>query len=168
MQNTLYIEIMGSMSKKGFSLDELVIRVKELFETKAMAKIVGLLLTLADEYLCWNLVRGNKGWRPAACCNEVSYEHKDKQDRRFRTSVGLVEIRWWRLKCVKCGRWVMESDCDELVVDGKAVGIVVADGTGYKRRPDAQKDNRGALKVVLGVGSDGTVTPGDALSLIHI
>lgn len=215
MQNTLYIEIMGSMSEKGFSLDELVIRVKELFETKAMAKVVGLLLSLADEYLCWNLVRGNKGWRPAACCGEVSYAHKDKQDRRFSTSVGTVEMRWWRLKCTKCGkavtplreflglepfqsksaemekmvaevvseqsyrrtsrhldligeipvpkstahRWVMESDCDALAVDGKAVGIVVADGTGYKRRPDGEKNNRGELKVVLGVSSDGTVTP---------
>jgi hypothetical protein len=215
VQNTLYIEIIGSMSEKGFSLDELVIRVKELFETKAMAKVVGLLLSLADEYLCWNIVRGKKGWSPEACCPLAEYEHKDRLDRRFRTSVGLVEIRWWRLRCKKCGktviplreflgiehfqsksaemekmvaevvseqsyrrtsrhldligeipvpkstahRWVMESDCDELAVDGKAIGIVVADGTGYKRRPDGEKNNRGELKVVLGVGSDGTVTP---------
>jgi hypothetical protein len=206
---------MGSTSEKGFSLDELVIRVKELFETKAMAKVVGLLLTLVDEFICWNLVRGHKGWKPDACCREVSYEHKDKLERRFRTSVGTVEIRWWRLKCRKCGktivplreflglelfasksaemekmvaevvseqsyrrtsrhldligeipvpkstahRWVMESDCDELRVDGKAIGIVVADGTGYKRRPDAEKNNRGELKLVLGVEASGTVVP---------
>jgi hypothetical protein len=56
VQNTLYVEVMGSMSENGFSLDELVIRVKELFETKAMAKVVGLLLTLVDEYICWNLL----------------------------------------------------------------------------------------------------------------
>lgn len=56
-------------------------------------------------------------------------------------------------------RWIMESDCDELQVDGKAVGIVVADSTGYKRRPDRKKNNRGELKVVLGVDSAGTVLP---------
>jgi hypothetical protein len=215
VQNTLYIEIMGSMSENGFSLDELVIRVKKLFETKAMAKVVGLLLSLVDEYLCFNLVRCRKGWKPAACCAHAAYEHKDRQDRRFRTSIGTVEIRWWRLRCRKCGRtvtplreflgleqfqsksaemekmvaevvseqsyrrtsshldligeipvpkstahrWVMESDCDELAVDGKAVCIVAADGTGYKRRPGAGKDNRGELNVVLGVGPDGMVTP---------
>lgn len=220
MQNTLYIELLGSTSENGFSLDELVIRVKELFETKAMAKVVGLLLTLVDEYLCWNLVHGRKGWRPESCCGEASYAFKDKLNRRFRTSVGVVEIRWWRLRCPECGRtivplkeflgvahyvsksaemekmvaevvseqsyrrtsrhldligeipvpkstahrWVMQSECDELSVDGKAVGIVVADGTGYKRRPDAEKNNRGELKVVLGVGSDGTVTPVGAWS----
>ncbi len=220
MQNTLYIEMLGSMSEKGFSLDELVVRVKELFETKAMAKVVGLLLTIVDEYISWNLVRGCKGWKPKPCCQESTYEHKDKQKRRFRTSAGVVKIRWWRLKCVKCGktvvplrdflglerfqsksaelekmltevigeqsyrrtsrhldligeipvpkstahRWVMQSDCDELKVDGKAAGIVVADGTGYKRRPDLQKNNRGELKVVLGVDSCGTVTPVGAWS----
>ena len=215
MQNTLYVEVMGSMSENGFSLDELVIRVKELFETKAMAKVVGLLLTLVDEYICWNLVHRRKGWKPEACCKEVLYEHKDKLDRRFRTSIGTVEIRWRRLKCHKCGkttvplreflgvglfesksaemekivaevvseqsyrrtsrhldligeivvpkstshRWVMESGCDALKVDGEAIGVVVADGTGYKRRPDEGKNNRGDLKVVLGVDSSGTVVP---------
>lgn len=220
MQNTLYIELMGSTSEKGFSLDELVIKVKELFETKAMAKVVGLLLTLVDEHLCWRVVHEKKGWRPDPCCGKVSYAFKDKLDRRFRTSVGTVKIRWWRLKCCGCGRtvtplreflglkpfasksaemekmvtevvseqsyrrtsrhldligeipvpkstahrWVMQSECDELEVDGKAVAIVVADGTGYKRRPDVKKNNRGELKVVLGVGGDGTVLPVGAWS----
>jgi hypothetical protein len=203
------------MSEKGFSLDELVIKVKELFETKAMAKVVGLFLSLSDEYLSWNLVRGWKGWKPEPCCDSPRYEHKDKRARRIRTSIGEVRISWWRLECKNCAgtvspmrefleldryqsktaelermvaevvseqsyrrtsrhldligeipvpkstahRWVMESDCDELRVDGKAVGIVVADGTGYKRRPDRVKNNRGELKVVLGVDSTGTVLP---------
>lgn len=215
MQNTLYIEIMGSMSEKGFSLDELVMKVKHLFETKAMAKVVELFLTLMDEHLSWKLVKGGGGWKPDPCCSDPRHEHKDKRERRFRTSVGMVKIRWWRLKCAGCGktvtpllefldleryqsktaelermvaevvseqsyrrtsrhlgligeipvpkstahRWVMESDCDALRVDGKAVSIVVADGTGYKRRPDSGKSNRGELRVVLGVDSAGTVVP---------
>jgi hypothetical protein len=215
VHNTLYVEVMGSTSESGFSLDEMVTRVKVLFETKAMAKVVGLLLTLVDDHLCWNLVDGRKSWKPKGCCRDVLYEHKDKLERRFRTSLGTVKIRWWRLKCRKCGRtvvplreflglglfesksaemekmvaevvseqsyrrtsrhldligeipvpkstahrWVMESECDALKVDGKTIGIVVADGTGYKRRPDEKKSNRGDLKVVLGVDSTGTVIP---------
>jgi hypothetical protein len=54
---------------------------------------------------------------------------------------------------------VTESDCDALRIDGKAVSIVVADGTGYKRRPDSKKSNRGELRVVLGVDSTGIVVP---------
>ena len=220
MQDTLYIELLASMSENGFSLDELVVRVKELFETKAMAEVVRLLLMLVDEYICWNLEQGRRGWNPAPCCEAPKYTHKDRRKRTFRTSVGTVKLKWWRMRCCKCGkiitplreflglkghesksaelekmltevvseqsyrrtsrhldligeipvpkstahRWVMQSECDELAVDGKAVAVVVADGTGYKRRPDVKKNNRGELKVVLGVGADGTVTPVGAWS----
>lgn len=220
MQNTLYVEIVGCISEKGFSLDELVVKVKELFERKAMGEIIGLLLSLVDESLCLKLVEGKSDWKPEPCCKKCRYEFHGRRARQFRTSAGLVKIAWRRLRCRHCGktviplrifmemelyrskaaelermvaevvseqsyrrtsrhleligeipvpkstahRWVMESDCDELRVDGKAVGIVVADGTGYKRRPDAEKNNRGELKVVLGVGSDGAVMPVGAWS----
>ena len=215
MQNTLYVEIIGCISGKGFSLDELVIKVKELFEKKAMSRVIELLLSLVDESLCLKLVEGKANWAPKPCCEDSRYEFYGRKARQFRTSAGLVRIAWRRLRCRRCGktviplrlfmgmelyrsktaelermvaevvseqsyrrtsrhldligdipvprstahRWVMESDCDELRVDGKAVGIVVADGTGYKRRPDEEKSNRGELRVVLGVDSTGTVLP---------
>lgn len=215
MQNTLYIEIIGCISEKGFSLDELVVKVKELFERKAMAEVIGLLLSLVDESICMKLVEGGTGWKPGPCCEDCRYEFYGRKARQFRTSAGLVKTAWRRLRCQHCGktviplrafmgielyqsktaelermvaevvseqsyrrtsrhldligeipvpkstahRWVMQSDCDELQVDARAVGIVVADGTGYKRRPDSAKNNRGELKVVLGVDSTGTVLP---------
>ena len=56
-------------------------------------------------------------------------------------------------------RWVMESNCDELKTDGEVVDVLFADGTGYKRRPDPStgQNNRGEVRVALGVTSDGTV-----------
>ena len=40
MQKRLYLEMLGCVSDKGFSLDELVIRTKELFAREGMAGIV--------------------------------------------------------------------------------------------------------------------------------
>lgn len=217
MRNRLYMELVGCLSEKEFSLDELVVKVKELFATEGMAGVVGLLLSLFDEHLCAGLVRGKAVWQPELCCEAPRYELHKRSKRRFRTTIGTVRIEWRRLRCVHCGRtviplreflhldryqsktaelertvaevvseqsyrrvsrhlrligeipvpkstahrWVMESDCDAIETDGKLVDVLVADGTGYKRRPEktAGKNNRGELRVVLGVRTDGTVVP---------
>lgn len=220
MQNIIALEIVSAVSEMGFSLDELVMKTKELFEREGMPGFVGLVMELMDELLCLRLVMGEGKWKPEPCCGYGRYEQSRRDNKLFRTSIGTVHVAWRRLRCTKCGksfvpmrdflgleryqsktaelermiaevvseqsyrrtsrhldligeipipkstahRWVMQSDCDELAVDGKAVAIVVADGTGYKRRPDAQKSNRGELKLVLGVGSDKTVVPMGAWS----
>lgn len=220
MQNIIALEIVSAVSEAGFSLDELVVKTKELFEREGMPGFMGLVLALVDELLCLKLVMGESKWKPEPCCGRGRYEQSRRDNKLFRTSIGTVRVEWRRLRCTKCGksfvpmreflgleryqsktaelermvaevvseqsyrrtsrhldligeipvpkstahRWVMQSECDELAVDGKAVAIVVADGTGYKRRPDAQKNNRGELKVVLGVDSDGTVVPVGAWS----
>jgi hypothetical protein len=38
------MKLVGSLSEKEFSLDELVVKVKELFATEGMAGVVGLML----------------------------------------------------------------------------------------------------------------------------
>lgn len=217
VQNTLYIEIVGSLSEKGFSLDELVIKTKELFEKEGMAGFVGLLLSLFDEHISLSMVRGVSGCGIERCCSNSRYEFYRRSRKRFRTSIGTVRIQWRRLRCINCKntivplrhflglkqyqsrsselermlvevvseqsyrrtskhlkiigeipvpkstahRWVMESDCDEIRTDGKLVDVLVADGTGYKRRSDPSKgiSNRGDLKVVLGITTEGTVVP---------
>jgi len=62
VRSRLYIELVGCLSEKGFSLDELVVKVKELFTTEGMAGVAGLLLSLFDEHLCEGLVRGETVW----------------------------------------------------------------------------------------------------------
>jgi len=58
----------------------------------------------------------------------------------------------------------MESYCDELKVDGSVVDTLFVDGIGYKRRPSEDLNNRGEVRVVLGVGHDGRVLPFGAWS----
>lgn len=217
MQNILFMEIVGSLSENGFSLDELVIKTKELFEQKGMAGFISLLLRLADEHICTALLYGKSSWRPNPCCDQVRYISIGNVKRTFRTSAGTVKIRWRRLQCASCGRstiplrqflglkhyqsktselemivsevvsdqsyrrsskhldligeipvprstahrWVMESDCDQIEVDGKVVDSLFVDSTGYKRRPDPEKehDNRGDLRLLLGVKGNGEVVP---------
>jgi len=217
VQSLLCMEILSCLSENGFSLDELVIKTKKLFESKGMPGFVALLLSLIDENLCWRLYHGKEGWKPKQCCQSPRYDFVDRRKRSFRTSVGIVKIKWRRMKCKECGRkvtplrefmgikryqtktselerivaevvseqsyrrscrhmevigdipiakstahrWVMESGCDEIKVDGKLVESLFADATGYKSRPGdgTGGGNRGDLKVVLGVTSEAQVVP---------
>jgi hypothetical protein len=56
-------------------------------------------------------------------------------------------------------RWVIQRNWDEIETEGKAVDILFSDGTGYKRRPNAEKgiDNHGEVRIALGVSANGTV-----------
>jgi len=55
----------------------------------------------------------------------------------------------------------MQSDCDQIKVDEKVVESLFVGSTGYKRRPEPEKghDNRGDLRLLLGVKGDVEVVP---------
>ncbi len=212
MQKILYLEILGAVSDKGFSFDELVLKTKELFEREGMAGFVGLILSLLDEKLCMDLGLSQGGWRSRPCCGHPRYEVHDRRRRSFRTSVGEVTISWRRMRCKNCGRsfiplrdflgiaayqskslelertvtevvseqsyrrssahlmrigeipvpkstlhrWVADSDCDELKWP-RGIHYLLADGSGYKRRPDPVLglNNRGEVRVALGIDRAG-------------
>ena len=222
MQNIIAMEVLSATSEKGFSLDELVFRTKELFEKEGLAGFVGLILQLADERICMNMVQGKIEHDKPSCCSGPQYEHHDLSDRQFRTSVGKVMIRWRRLKCTRCGktviplreflglalyqsktseleklvtevvseqsyrrssnhleiigsipvprstahRWVVQSQCDRIDTGKETFDLLFADGTGYKRRPDQKTgtNNRGELRVALGVNKSGSIVPLGAFS----
>ena len=102
MQDTIQLDLVSCLSEDGFSLDELVIRTRELFEREGMAGVIGLILRLAGEWICQRLVRGEgpPGLRP--CCEHPRYTYKDFLERTFWTSAGVVTILWHRLRCVVC------------------------------------------------------------------
>jgi hypothetical protein len=222
MDRSIALELAAVLADSGFSLDELVVRTRLLFEREGMAGFVSLVLDLVDAWLCREIVHGDGRWQPKPCCETPCYEFKDRLERRLRTSVGTVRLRWRRLRCKCCGRscvplreftglepyqpktaelerivtevvaeqnyrrlshhlrligeipvpkstahrWVMASDCDEVTSDGKHSALLFADGTAYKRRPDPERglNNRGEVRVVLGVTSNGTVLPLGAFS----
>jgi len=103
VQKLLYLEILTEASDQGFSLDELVLKTKQLFEREGMSGFVALILSLLDEQLSLGLYL-NRGWRPAPCCSAPRYEPHDRRERRFRTSVGEVKFSWRRVRCKHCGR----------------------------------------------------------------
>jgi hypothetical protein len=102
MQHTIQLDVVSCLSEEGFSLDELVVRVRELFEREGMAGMIGLILRLVDELICRRLVEGEGPWRARLCCEHPRYVYKDFQDRTFRTSAGVVKTLWHRLRCVVC------------------------------------------------------------------
>jgi hypothetical protein len=222
MQNIIAMEVLSATSEKGFSLDELVFKTKELFETEGLAGFVGLILQLADERICMKMVQGKIKDNKQSCCSRPQYEHHDLSDRQFRTSVGKVVIRWRRLRCINCGktviplreflglelyqsktselekivtevvseqsyrrsskhlesigsipvprstahRWLVQSQCDQIDTGKETFDLLLADGTGYKRRPDKEigMNNRGELRLALGVDKSGSMVPLGAFS----
>ncbi len=84
------------------TLDELVIKVRELFSEQGMAQVVGLILHLVDELLASRHTT-SQATPPRACsCGHTRYELKDRSARQLHTSVGTVEFRWRRLTCRHC------------------------------------------------------------------
>lgn len=221
MQHTVALQVVAALSEKGFSLDELVLKTKELFEQQGLPGFVSLVLALVNEGLSLGLVQGCSPWKPKPCCAAPRYELYRSSRKTLRTSVGKVCLQWRRLRCCNCRkscvplreflglaryqpktaelervvaevvseqsyrrssrhlgligeipvpkstahRWVMESGCDGLAVEGVGVESLMADGTGYKRRPSkAKPSNRGEVRVVLGVRRDGGVVPFGAWS----
>ncbi len=216
MQSIITLDVLTAVSEKGFSLDELVIATRALFEKEGMAGIVGLILRLFDEKLCMEIV-SKKHTVKKPCCGSSRYSYLDHRRRQLRTSVSTVKIQWRRLRCLCCGRtiiplrqflglepyqsktselekmvaevvseqsyrrssshldiigqipvpkstahrWIADSDCDAIEEHTNRLDILFADGTGYKRRPDkaAKVDNRGQLRVVLGVDKSGQIMP---------
>lgn len=104
MQHTLQLEVLSSLSEDGFSLDELVLQTRKLFEIQGMAGLIGLILRLVDELICRRLVVGQKVGTLSCGCAQPRYQYKDFLDRTFRTSAGDVAISWHRLRCRSCGR----------------------------------------------------------------
>ena len=107
MQNIIAMEVLSVVSEKGFSLDELVVKTKELFEEQSLAGFVALILRLLDESICIDLVQGKHRKTLSTCCAQPHYHRLDQPDRQFRTSIGKVIFRWRRLRCQNCGRTII-------------------------------------------------------------
>lgn len=102
MQERLYVEFFATLADQGFSLDELAIRTKEVYESEGMPGFVGLLLRLYEERICIELVSGKREWQWSRCCSAPRWEYYRSSQRKFRTSIGTVRIQWRRLKCRNC------------------------------------------------------------------
>ena len=107
MQQHISFGLLVSLSNHGLSLDEFVLRLGEAFETDGFPGILSLILNVVDEALClaadW-LAKEIVAECFQPCCQDCRWELKDREERTIRTSVGKVEMRWRRLRCVSCGK----------------------------------------------------------------
>lgn len=58
-------------------------------------------------------------------------------------------------------RWVAQSSCDQLDWPAEKLPTLMADGTGFKRRPNEQNNfnNQGELRVLIGLDAAGRAVP---------
>lgn len=58
-------------------------------------------------------------------------------------------------------RWVADSDCDAIDPGTDTLNLLFADGTGFKRRPDAEagRNNRGEVRIAFGIDNKGDIRP---------
>jgi hypothetical protein len=100
MQVKLNSSIWCCLSESGFSLDEMVIRLKELFETEGFPGIMRLIIGLVQDKLIAESVAGQKDW---GCCDTPNYVLNGGYPRSLKTSLGKITMNWFRLKCKSCG-----------------------------------------------------------------
>ena len=62
MKKSIAMELAAVLAEDGFSLDELVVKTKLLFERDGMAGFVSLLLELVDAWLCRQIVNRGSDW----------------------------------------------------------------------------------------------------------
>ncbi len=211
MKQKFNLKLSAELPDTGFSLDELVIETKKMFETEGMVGFLKPLLILLDYLIYPQLLGANKN--KGCCCKYCHYVISQKEVKRVMTSCGELSFPWTRLRCKSCGksaiplrdflglesyqtktselekivtevvseqsyrrtsqhletvgnipvphtrlhRWVMKSDCDKIDAK-KKVQTIIADGTGYKKKP-VDGSNRGEVRLVVGVTKEGLIVP---------
>jgi len=105
MQHTLTASLLVCLSEKGFSLDELVGKLREVLEQQAHGKILQMILLLVEETLRLKVM--GKEEVPVACeCGCTAFVLNGHQkSRRIRTSLGDLRLpALVRVKCTHCGK----------------------------------------------------------------
>ncbi len=102
MQGKITSDLSFCLAENGFSLDELVFKLRELFENKAFSELLRLILQLVQECMLQRLFANKK--LPVKCCGKSHFVLNGGYNRRVRTSIGEVRLYWHRVRCKTCGR----------------------------------------------------------------
>jgi hypothetical protein len=102
MQGKIISDLSFCLSENGLSLDELVIKLLEAFERKALVEILRLILMLVQEVLIYRISR-NKS-EIFTCCASGKLWLNGSYNRCIRTSSREVFLSLWRVQCSVCGK----------------------------------------------------------------
>ena len=84
MQHEITTSLWCSLSETGFSLDELVLKLKKLFDSEGFSGFLKLLLNLTQEKL---LLSSGRSW---CNCESSEYALNGSYSHKIKTSVGVL------------------------------------------------------------------------------
>jgi hypothetical protein len=100
MQFKMNISLFCCLHEYSVSLDELAIKLKELFHTEGYIGVLELVLQLYQEHLIVNSLGKNKHtW---CTCESPVYILNGSYPRKLMTSLGKLNMEWRRLECTCC------------------------------------------------------------------
>jgi len=101
MQGKISMDLSFCQSEEGFSLDELVTKLADVFERKAFSELLKLILQLVQEILMYRIFHDKCAMK---CGEDGRLLLNGGFKRRIRTSLGEFKMTFWRVKCSKCGK----------------------------------------------------------------
>jgi hypothetical protein len=103
MVQNFALNLSAKLPEDGFSLDELVIKTKELFEMQGMVGFLRVLLRLYDQ-LVYLPYLGACDDPQTKCCESPHFVVAQTEEKSVATGVGSLRLCWTRLKCQHCGK----------------------------------------------------------------
>lgn len=97
----------ADVKDSGFSIDELIVRMQELFNSKAFPALLRQIVEMFDEILKLLVMDGKP--LPVDCgCGGDRWVLDGTRSRKLRTPIGTVEFpALMRVKCPYCGRTIV-------------------------------------------------------------
>ena len=102
MQGKISMDLSFCQSENGFSLDELVVKLADVYERKAFAELLKMILQLVQEILMYRIFHGKTD--AMKCCPNGHLRLNGSFNRRIRTSLGEFKMIFWRVNCSGCGK----------------------------------------------------------------
>ena len=101
MQGKISMDLSFCLSENGFSLDELIEKLADVFERKAFPELLRLILQLIQEVLMSRIFANKEAMH---CCENSHLRLNGGFSRRIRTSLGEFTMNFWRVHCSSCGK----------------------------------------------------------------
>ena len=108
MQGKCSMDLSFCLAEEGFSLDELVMKLADVYERKAFAELLRLILQLTQEVLMHRIFAGKSKMK---CCEHGHLRLNGGFDRRIRTSLGEIKMHFQRVSCSACGKTFSPLQC---------------------------------------------------------
>ena len=102
MQGKISMDLSFCQSETGFSLDELVTKLADVYECKAFAELLKMILEMVQEILMYRIFQGKSD--AMKCCASGHLRQNGSFERRIRTSLGEFKMTFWRVSCSGCGK----------------------------------------------------------------